>query len=321
MPNTATRLITLIMLLQCQPNQKAADLAEKLGVSVRSLHRYLTMLDDMGIPIYSERGPHGGFSLVRGYKMPPLVFTPEEAVAISLGAGLAAELWGQLYDDAARGALAKIENVLPNEQRNEVAWAHRILVTSPLQRPGLRPFAPLLEPLRSAIRRQRRLRLMYQGNNQTEALQRDFDAYALAYRQGWWYVIGFCHLRQEIRSFRVDRIHSLDTLEIPYQIPLDFDATAYLRFEQQRDTQIHLRLHLSAEIAHLALSSPAEWESLQPQPDGSVIAAISLPDLYWAAAFTLSYGPAATVLEPEDLRQMVYAWASEIVKRYGPGET
>ncbi|HLF75118.1 MAG TPA: HTH domain-containing protein, partial [Anaerolineales bacterium] len=70
MNNTATRLITLIFLLQNGPNQKASELAEKLGVSLRTVHRYFEMLDDMGIPIYSERGPHGGFSLVRGYKMP-----------------------------------------------------------------------------------------------------------------------------------------------------------------------------------------------------------------------------------------------------------
>jgi pimeloyl-ACP methyl ester carboxylesterase len=73
MATPATRLITLLMLLQRQPNQKAPDLAEKLGISVRSLHRYINMLDDMGIPVYSERGPYGGFSLVRGYHMPVLV--------------------------------------------------------------------------------------------------------------------------------------------------------------------------------------------------------------------------------------------------------
>ncbi|MCK4452041.1 MAG: HTH domain-containing protein, partial [Anaerolineae bacterium] len=61
MSNTATRLITLIMLLQRRPNQKAAKLAEELGVSVRTVHRYIGMLDEMGIPVYSERGPHGGF--------------------------------------------------------------------------------------------------------------------------------------------------------------------------------------------------------------------------------------------------------------------
>ena len=153
MTQPATRLITLILLLQNQPNQKASELAEKLGVSVRTVHRYLSMLDEMGIPVYSERGPYGGFSLVRGYKMPPLVFTPEEAVAVTLGTGLVEEMWGQLYREASRGALAKLENLLPDEQRNEVAWA----------RPGAdrhraeprRPGPPGSRPGKAAPRRAR----------------------------------------------------------------------------------------------------------------------------------------------------------------------
>ena len=71
MSRPAPRLFTLLLLLQRQPNQKAAALAAALGVSVRTIHRYLSMLEEMGIPIYSERGPEGGFSLLRGYKMPP----------------------------------------------------------------------------------------------------------------------------------------------------------------------------------------------------------------------------------------------------------
>src|ERR1043165_4365921 len=102
MPNTASRLITLIFLLQNQPNQKAGELARKLGVSVRTIHRYFEMLDEMGIPVYAERGPYGGFSLVRGYK-PPLMFSLEEAIAVYLGTSLVSELWGQLYHSAALG--------------------------------------------------------------------------------------------------------------------------------------------------------------------------------------------------------------------------
>ncbi len=320
MPKTAARLITLIMLLQREPRQKSAELAGKLGISVRSLHRYLGMLDEMGIPVYSERGPHGGFSLSRGYKMPPLIFTPEEATAICLGAGLVGELWGQLYVEAAQGALAKIENVLPDEQRGEVAWARRSLVTAQLQKPGLLPFAPLLETLRSAIRQQKRVRMLYQGNLQAEPLKREMDPYLLAYRQGWWYVVGFCHLREAVRSFRVDRIHVLEPLETSYQIPADFNAQQFLAFEIQSETQFRVRLHLGIQVAHLALSTPAAWEELLPQADGSVIVGTSLPDLYWAASLALSYGPAATVLEPEELRQMVGDWARQIAENYAnPG--
>src|SRR5512134_3376700 len=157
MSNTATRLITLIFLLQNQPNQKASELAAELGVSLRTLHRYFEMLDEMGIPVYSERGPYGGFSLVRGYKMPPLVFTPEEAVAVVLGTGIVEEIWGDLYREAARGALAKLENLLPEEQAREVAWARQSLVATGMHRGDLKAQTPVLEKLRRAIREHRNM--------------------------------------------------------------------------------------------------------------------------------------------------------------------
>jgi predicted DNA-binding transcriptional regulator YafY len=116
MTNKAARLITLIMLLQRRPNQKAADLTSELGISVRSLHRYFNILEKIGIPVYAERGPYGGFSLVRGFRMPSLIFNPEEAVAIYLGTNLVESIWGNLYQEGARGALAKKEKKICPEQ-------------------------------------------------------------------------------------------------------------------------------------------------------------------------------------------------------------
>lgn len=317
MSNTATRLITLIMLLEHRPNQKAAELAKSLSVSVRTLHRYIGMLDDLGIPIYSERGPQGGFSLVRGYKMPPLIFTPTEAAALCLGTGLIADLWGQLYSEAAKSAAAKLENILPEEQLAEVTWARRTLVNTPLPRANLQPFVPLLDALRRALRAQKRVHIVYQAGNQPDSTERDFDSYALAYRQGWWYVLGYCHRRHTIRSFRVDRIQHLEQLQISYEIPEDFDPQAYLAFENQFPDGIRVKMKLVSEYAYLATSTAANWETLEVLPDGSVIVTTHLPNVYLAAGFVFSYGPAATVLAPASLRELVHAWAMEIAKQYG----
>jgi len=198
MTTPATRLITLIMLLQRQPNQKAADLAEKLGVSVRTLHRYFGMLEEMGIPIYSERGPHGGFSLVRGYKLPPLVFNPEEAVAIYLGTSLVGQMWGQLYEEAAQGALSKLDNVLPNDQRQEIAWAKRALVATGMHRADPNMLSPILENIRRGARQHRQVKMTYQSSTSPEGIDRQVDPYALVHRNGWWYLVGHCHLREAL---------------------------------------------------------------------------------------------------------------------------
>ena len=312
MSNTATRLITLLMLLQRQPNQKAGDLAEELGVSARSVHRYIAMLDEMGIPVYSERGPYGGFSLVRGYKMPPLVFTPQEAVAVYLGTGLVEQMWGQLYREAAHGALAKLDNVLPEEQRQEVSWARRALLATCLHRVDPQRLTPHLEKLRFAIHEGKRVRMLYRGQGQSEPLYREIDPYALVHRGGWWYSVGYCHLRQTLRTFRVDRILDLAVLDESFQPPSDFDLRAYLETEPQ--PQMNIRLRFGPEGAGIALDNRPYWDSFEEQSDGSVEVTVAVPDLNLAASIVLSYGGLAVVKEPPELRDLVHEWAMHIAR-------
>jgi predicted DNA-binding transcriptional regulator YafY len=316
MSNTATRLITLIFLLQNQPNQKASELAGKLGVSLRTVHRYFEMLDEMGIPIYAERGPYGGFSLVRGYKMPPLVFTLEEAVALVLGTGMVEELWGQLYRESARGALAKLENLLPEEQIREVAWARRSLVTTGMNRANLDALAPTLEKLRRAVRERRRVTIYYRSNTNPHPESRDLDPYVLVHRWGWWYTIGYCHLRHEMRTFRVDRIESSNLTDQVFQTDPNFNVQKYLEQEMKSQPQIQIRLRFDPEGAHMAQQNRAYWESMEVQTDGTILVTMNMPDLYWAASTVMAYGPLVTVLEPEALRQMVAQWSQAVIAKY-----
>lgn len=316
MSNTATRLITLIFLLQNQPNQKASELAEKLGVSLRTVHRYFEMLDEMGIPVYSERGPYGGFSLVRGYKMPPLVFTLEEAVAVVLGTGLVQELWGDLYREAARGALAKLENLLPEEQAREVAWARQSLFATGMHRADLKALTPTLEKLRRASREHRRVEMTYQSNQIPHPTQREMDPYALVHRWGWWYAVGFCHLRKEIRTFRVDRIFEIALLDKTFMPPSDFNLQEYLKQEMANQPKIMARLRFEAAYTELLAGNQSYWETVEPQPDGSVEVTFAAPALEWAASTTLAYGPAVVVLDPPALRVMVTEWIEVMERKY-----
>lgn len=316
MTNTATRLITLIFLLQNQPNQKASELAEKLGVSLRTVHRYFEMLDEMGVPVYSERGPYGGFSLVRGYKMPPLVFTLEEAVAVVLGTGIVEEMWGDLYREAARGALAKLENLLPEEQVREVAWARRSLVTTGMNRADLKVLTPLLEKLRRAIREHRSVNMNYQGSQVPHPSSRGLDPYALVHRWGWWYVIGFCHMHQGVRTFRVDRISEITLSDRIFTQPPDFNLHTYLKTELQTQPQVIARLRFGPEAANVIAWNHSYWQTVETKWDGSIEVTFPSPTLEWAASTALAYGPAAEVLEPAELRVMVAEWLKATARKY-----
>lgn len=315
MSNTATRLITLIMLLQREPNQSATKLAQELGVSVRTIQRYMTMLDEMGIPIYAERGLYGGYALVRGYKMPPLIFTPEEAVAVYLGASFLEQVWGRLYQDAARGALAKLDNVLPDEQQREVAWARQTLLAIGMHAadPGLA--APYVETLWKAIHERRRVHMVYRARGRAEFTRRDFDPFVLVHGWGRQYCTGYCHLRQDIRSFRVDRILEVQLLEQVFEIPADFDIEKYAATEPFFQRRVQVRLYFAPEAAVQALDNRSMWDSLDEQSDGSIIVTLTLPDLEVAASVMMEYGYLAVVLEPEELREVVRKRAEAIAAR------
>ena len=316
MTNTATRLITLIMLLQNKPNQKAGDLAKQLGISIRTLHRYFGMLDELGIPVYSERGPYGGFSLVRGYKLPPLIFSLEEAVAIQVGTSLMSEAWGELYRDAAQSAMAKIENILPNEQRSEINWAHRSLVATNLYRADLASLSPLMEQLRIATHERQPISMVYQSLSNSKVEKRKVDPYALIFRSGWWYLVGYCHTRAALRTFRVDRIQKLTLLNQNFTVPDDFNIHAYLEAEFKEGNVIRARLHFISEAAQMAKGNRSLWEALQENPDGSVDTVLTSPELSFLASMVMSFGPCATVLEPPELRAVIRDWAQSMADLY-----
>jgi predicted DNA-binding transcriptional regulator YafY len=270
----------------------------------------------MGIPICAERGPYGGYSLVRGYKMPPLILSPEEAVAIYLGTSFVGEMWGELYQDAAQGALAKLDNVLPKEQRHEVAWARRTMLATHMHRVDQTPLVPSLEKLRRAIRERRRVRMVYRGRSQPQPVQRDVDPYALNHRWGWWYGIGYCHLRGAVRTFRVDRILELMILDVTFDVRPDFDVRAYMATEPYTQAHVWARMRFAPEAALSALDDRALWDSVEEQPDGSVVVTFAVPSLEWAVRTAQSYGHHVLVLEPDDLRRLVSERARAIAAQY-----
>ena len=317
MSNVATRLISIILMLQRRGTLKASELAEELGVSERTIHRYMGMLDELGIPIYSERGPYGGFSLVRGYKLPPLIFTPEEATALYLGAELVKDVWGASYFDAAVGATAKLDNVLPDALLQEVKQVQRGLLVTGWLRRDYGPWAPILDNLRRCVARRRRVQLLYRSFHQ-QVTSRIMDPYALALQWGNWYLVGYCHLRGDLRTFRVDRIQEVEPTGESFEFPADFSAREYLlRMAEERPaTYYRVAVRFEPEVAHIVRERREEWQEIVDHDDGSVTLAFEASDLAWPCRWVLTYQDRATVLGPPELAAMVRDAAQAIAARY-----
>ena len=315
MSKVATRLLSLILLLQSKPTWKALELAAELKVSERTVHRYMVMLEDMGIPIYSERGPYGGFSLVRGYKLPPLIFTAEEATVLYMGANLVRELWGQTYDDAVTAVTAKLDNVLPDDLRQEVARARQSLVIGGLARIDYRSWESTIHTLRHCIGDRRCVRLLYRGFDQQDT-DRVLEPYALTFQWGLWYLVGFCHLRQDMRTFRVDRIQQAVPLEERFTLPRDFSVREYLARTMRFEPAYQVVVRLVASVAPEVREWHGHWMKITDHTDGSITARFGVADLEWATNWVLRHGSAAKVLEPPELIARVRTVAEGVLQRY-----
>jgi predicted DNA-binding transcriptional regulator YafY len=162
----------------------------------------------------------------------------------------------------------------------------------------------MLEKIRTAARQQSQVRIRYQGSTSDQSAERLVDPYALAHRSGWWYLVGYCHLRQGLRTFRVDRIQELELLSQKFQAMENFDVRAYLEAWFNDQPVVRARLRFEPEAAFLATSNLAAWERQEHNADGSVEVTAAAPDLNWLAAMVLGFAGWVRVLEPPELIEM-----------------
>jgi predicted DNA-binding transcriptional regulator YafY len=316
MSTATTRLLSLILLLQSKPLWKAGDLATELNVSERTVHRYMAMLEEMGIPIYSERGPYGGFSLVRGYKLPPLIFSAEEATVLYMGAHLVQEVWGQTYKDAVTAVTAKLDNVLPDDLRDEVRRAQQSLVIGGLTARDYRPWQSTIHTLRQCIGERHCARLHYRAFGRDEITQRVVEPYALTLQWGLWYLVAFCHLRHEMRTFRVDRIQEVKSLTRRFTIPRDFSVREYVKQTMSFAPNYTVVVEMDARVAPEIRERHGHWMEITDQDDGSITVHFGVANLDWTTGWVLSYGAAAKTLEPPELCIRVRQAAEGALQRY-----
>lgn len=226
MTRPTQRVLALLELLQSRGLQSGAELAERLQVDRRTIRRYITALEALGIPITTSQGRDGGYRLVAGYKLPPLMFTDDEALALSLGLLAARGLGLADAAPAVASAQAKLERVMPANLKQRLRAIDETVALE-LTRPTIALDNRVLVTLSAAAQNRQQVHLRYQ-TSQAQVSERDFDTYGLAYRSGRWYAIGWCHLRRDRRSFRLDRIQAVHVQPRHFVRPDDFDALAFL---------------------------------------------------------------------------------------------
>lgn len=314
-----TRVLTVLELLQSHGSMSGRDLAERLEVDIRTVRRYITMLQDLGIPVEAERGRYGAYRLMPGFKLPPLMFNEDEALALTLGMLVTRRLRLPVAAPATESALAKIERVMPRTLQDRVQAVQAALVIE-LSSPSAAPQSSVVVTLSRAVQQCQRVWFSYQSW-QAEDSERDFDPYGVVYYGGYWYTAGYCHLRQALRTFRLDRIVKIELCEDHFERPpANFDALQYVINSIARTPgtyQVKVLFQTTLEEARQQVSPTLG--TLEETPEG-ILFCCNVQHLGWLAHTLAGYSFPILIREPEQLRQAFRKLAARMEQLAGATE-
>lgn len=313
--NRTDRLLAIVLELQARGRQRAEDLAATFEVGKRTIYRDIQALCEAGVPVVAMPGQ--GYSLVAGYFLPPLRFTPDEALMLLLGGDMMAQSFDAEYAAAAQSAGRKIAGVLPDAMREQV----RVLQQSIrfIQEPAVaqRAEVDLLRQLRRAIAGRRTVRFEYHARSSQDGpsarARRTADPYGLVYISGGWHVVAHDHARRARRNFRVSRMSELAVLPQEFERPADF-VLEQRPEDDRRDVLV--RALCDATIADWVREARSFFvETAEPHPHGLLVT-LRVRHERDALPWLLGWGAHVRVLEPASLRVLLAAEAAQILRNH-----
>jgi predicted DNA-binding transcriptional regulator YafY len=311
----AARLLGLLSLLQSRPHWNGPELAERLGVTERTVRRDVTRLRDLGYPVEAEAGRAGGYQLGAGGALPPLLLTDDEAVAVALGLRAAASGGVSGYEEAAVAGLAKLEQVLPAHLRERVLALNASIVL--VRSGGDAPVDPdVLLTLAQGCRGTERIRFAYRDGSGNET-ERRVEPYGLVNVDRRWYLVALDLDRADWRTFRLDRMgrpaltgHRFVRTAEPDTAAMVLSGISLTPYAWQAEVV------LLAGLDEAAAEVPASVGSLEPCPGGTLLR-MGANELNWIARFLAGLPFAMEVRHPAELRAELRALGRRLQRGNG----
>ncbi|MEE1755814.1 helix-turn-helix transcriptional regulator [Streptomyces sp. SP18CS02] len=284
MTDTPARLLHLLSLLQTPREWPGSELAARLDVSPRTIRRYIDRLRDLGYPVEATKGVIGGYRLVAGAAMPPLLLDDEEAVAIAVGLRAGAGHAIEGVEEASVRALAKLEQVLPSRLRHRVSSLQN--ATIPLARGDGALVAPqTLTSLAAAVTGHERLRFGYRAGDGTET-RRQVEPYRLVSTGHRWYLVAYDLGREDWRTFRVDRVSdpfATGARFTPRELPTGDAAQLLARTVSRQQPEHDVDVTFSAPAQFVAARLPGHLAPTAAGDDTCRLRVRSADSLEWLA--------------------------------------
>ncbi|GAA3404790.1 YafY family protein [Paenibacillus hodogayensis] len=317
----ADNMLAILWLLKSRGRVTARELAEELELHIRTVYRNIDALCVSGVPIVAEPGRDGGYSIPDSVKLEPLFFDLDEQKSLVQAAAFAREA-GYPDLEALERAVAKIKRY--SNPRQLEALERQETSMEAIHPPTAPALAEMLSRIDSAVERQTSLVIGYRSGYDGPLRERTIDPYGLVYWKSKWYVVGYCRLREAIRSFRVDRMGSIGDTELEFRRPPQFSARAFLldgllpeAGSEEEDRLVSVRIEGSPQALD---DIAAHWlwgHALVERTAGSAHFRMEEAQLYTQMPYyLLSFGGTIRVCEPRELQACLADIAASLLDYY-----
>lgn len=307
MLSSSARLLKALSLLQARRFWSGQELADALETTTRNVRRDVDRLRALGYPVHATSGVGGGYSLGAGRDLPPLPLDDDEALAVAFGLRAVATGWVGGLEDAAIGAIAKLEQVLPKRLRRRLGDIQAVSVQAPDA--GPRAIGAVLANLTHATRELRLIRFEYRDRGGAHTT-RTVEPYRLVHAGARWYLLAWDRDREDWRNFRVDRLGpELSTLHgfRPRPLPADDVAAFVTRAMSSETWRYRARLTVFEPAASVAARVPERYGRVRPLDEARCELITGGDDLGWLAAWLGMLGFEMQVHEPPELLALLGA--------------
>ncbi|WP_027086929.1 helix-turn-helix transcriptional regulator [Cohnella panacarvi] len=301
-------MLSMLWMLRSGRKLTAAQIADSLEISVRTVYRYIDALCASGVPVVAESGHDGGVRILESFEETPLFFNPVELKAL-VDAYKFAQGAGYPYTEELETALKKVESGLHGEQcRDLLRQAGGLDVIAPARPPSV---VPLLRELEQAAQDGRTVRIAYRKANAEQSGEREIDPYGLAYDRNEWYAVAYCRRSEAVRTFRVDRIERVEATEERFAKPDRFSASAYFRDQSERGRDPDgpltvIRIEGEPETLNAVCGHWHMRHYLTERTDREARFLLDVPTMNkYLPLYLMMFGTAVRVREPLDLRRRI----------------
>ena len=312
-------MLAILWMLNSGEKITAKQIAEKLEINIRTVYRYIDSLCASGVPILSDAGQNGGYSLLNNFIQAPLLFDIEEQKAL-LHAAVFTKEAGYPFSESLSNATKKLKMYSNREQESIL---NRHLAGFEVINRNITPSVKTtLEELERSVANEYSVEIEYRTSHEEQPRTRVIDPYGILYWNNKWYMVGFCHLRNQIRSFRAERILQIKRTQMIFKRPAAFSARKFflqnlLPEPTGKDGVISLIINGRSEALDDLCIHWFLGHYLKERTSNQALFLLDERAVHtYIPYFLLSYGKAIQVIEPESLKIKLVTIASELVEFY-----